>query len=165
MSRGVWSGLILVGLVAVVGGCNKGGGVSVLPASGTVNLDGKPLEGATVTFLPAGGGSPASGLTDAQGAFQLNTAGASEAGATVGSYKVSVSKKAGGPVDAPQTQEEGMKKMQEQMAGGMANLGKKPPEQKEEVPSMYTSPDTSGLTAEIKEGAENKFTFDLKSSG
>ena len=63
--------ILAVALAAV--GC--GGGTANV--SGVVTLDGKPVEGATVTFTPDskdGGGVGASyGKTDAQGRFSLRT--------------------------------------------------------------------------------------------
>ena len=83
----------IVGLVAValLGGC--GGGTPSV--SGVVTLDGKPVEGATVTFTPAsgdGGGVGGSyGKTDAQGRYSLKTVAADKAGAAVGKHKVTIS--------------------------------------------------------------------------
>ncbi len=47
-----------------------------VPVSGTVTLDGKPVEGATVTFHLVGDdkdGRPATGQTDKTGTFRLKT--------------------------------------------------------------------------------------------
>ena len=60
-----------------------------VPVSGTVTLDGKPVEGATVTFHLIGDdkeGRPATGQTDKAGAFRLKTG--NEDGARPGEYKV-----------------------------------------------------------------------------
>ncbi len=63
-------------LLTVVAGCNKGGSDAppLVPVSGTVTLDGKPLANASVTFLPVsstrGGRSPY-GFTGPDGRYEL----------------------------------------------------------------------------------------------
>jgi hypothetical protein len=66
-----------------------------VPVDGIVLLDGKALDGATVTFLPQGDhGRPASGWTDSTGAFQLTTFDKND-GAMPGEYRVVVKKTTG----------------------------------------------------------------------
>lgn len=60
--------------VLLLTGC--GGGASndlpdLVPVTGTVTQDGKPLSGAVVTFEPATGGGISAGLTDDAGKFEL----------------------------------------------------------------------------------------------
>ena len=50
-------------------------------------MDGKPLKGAYVEFVPAKGGRPAGGLTGEDGHYELAYS-ASDSGALVGSAKV-----------------------------------------------------------------------------
>jgi len=74
-------------------GCG-GSDFDMAPVSGTVTLDGKPLEGATILFIPvASGGSetgPASsGVTDAEGKFTLMGPGET-AGAVLGKHQVMI---------------------------------------------------------------------------
>jgi len=57
---------------------------------GTVTLDGQPLEGATVTFVPATGRA-SSGLTDAAGYYTLHYT-KTIAGATIGQHRVMIQK-------------------------------------------------------------------------
>src|SRR5687767_5188166 len=84
----------LVGLTVLLGataGCD--GRRTPVAVSGTVTLDGKPVEGATVTFHLVGDdteGRPATGQTDKTGTFRLTTGG--EDGARPGEYKVVVVK-------------------------------------------------------------------------
>ena len=79
--------LILAALIAAAG-CGKGEGP--VPLRGTVKLDGRPLQGATVHFIaPDPGGRDALGSTDADGAFRLSTFEPDD-GAFPGSYKVIV---------------------------------------------------------------------------
>ena len=82
---------------------------ALVPVSGQVLLDGDPIAGAKVVFLPqqlfATGGKlrrVAAGLTDEQGRFHLLTAG--QPGASPGKYWVLLSKPepaAGGPLNQP----------------------------------------------------------------
>jgi hypothetical protein len=65
-------------------GC--GGLVAV---QGEVTLDGQPLPNAKVMFMPAAGGRPAEGTTDAAGKFRLTTNSPHD-GAAAGEYVVSV---------------------------------------------------------------------------
>ena len=86
--------LPLIGLIVLVfaaAGCNSQR--TPVPVSGTVTLDGKPVEGATVTFHAVGNdkeGRPASGQTDKSGTFHLKTG--NEHGARPGDYKVVIIK-------------------------------------------------------------------------
>src|SRR5262249_28886803 len=72
------------------------GGTTVVPVSGKVTLNGKPLAGATVTFQPyykdkREAGPASSGETNAQGEFTLKLAGKNVNGAVIGEHKVSIS--------------------------------------------------------------------------
>ncbi len=68
-------------------GC--GGELKVAPVSGTVTLDGQPLERASVLFQPEGGGRPSFGVTDGNGYYTLSYS-MHEAGAEVGKAKVQI---------------------------------------------------------------------------
>jgi hypothetical protein len=86
-------GLLGVALVTALG-CGPEA-AKVVPVSGVVTLDGKPLAGATVTFSPvakpgetnAGDGS--AGKTDANGQYTLATT-RGVPGAQVGKHRVSI---------------------------------------------------------------------------
>jgi len=84
----------LVGLTVILcaaAGC--GSPRTPVPVSGTITLDGKPVEGATVTFHPLGDdkeGRPATGQTDKTGTFHLKTG--SGDGTRPGEYKVVIIK-------------------------------------------------------------------------
>jgi hypothetical protein len=84
--RTLW-GLLLAASAGVAGCGGQGKPVKV---NGVITLDGKPLPGATVTFLPAAeGGRSASGLTEANGSFNLTTFKPGD-GALPGEYKITV---------------------------------------------------------------------------
>ncbi len=78
--------LLVAGLTALAG-CGKGRGL--VPVSGTVLMDGAPLNKATITFVPDGGGELASGISDDAGRFFMVASGGGE-GVLPGNYKVTV---------------------------------------------------------------------------
>jgi hypothetical protein len=80
------SSFFLVAILTAVG-CGKG---SVSKVEGIVTLDGKPLPGATVSFVPVNKeGRPANGRTDSDGTFRLTTFRTDD-GALPGEYQVIV---------------------------------------------------------------------------
>src|SRR5437879_3692017 len=79
--------LLLSALVVTTVG--RGGQSKAVKVEGTVTLDGQPLPGATVSFMPVGNGRAASGRTDANGNFRLSTFRTDD-GALPGEYKVIV---------------------------------------------------------------------------
>lgn len=79
-----FAGLLLFSSLLITGcSSNQFGGVS-----GKVTLDGKPLRSATVEFSPAGG-SPAYGVTDDEGRYQLLWS-ADQQGAPLGTNRVRI---------------------------------------------------------------------------
>jgi hypothetical protein len=149
MMRGRW---ILAGLVAtVLPGC--GGGPTLVPVHGTVTINGKPLEGATVAFAPEQGNAvdtPGTDVTGPEGNYKLMYQGRS--GIAPGKYRVAISKleaKAG--VVIP----ENFKK--DPMMAKMAGLTK------ETLPDSATGQATEGSFArEVKDSGDNQFDFDVK---
>jgi len=93
-------GLALITLSLFFIGCG-GGGASDAPdlgqVSGVVTMDGKPLEGAMVTFEPTGAAA-SMGKTDAEGKFTLSYLNGKQ-GAAIGTHTVRVSVPS--PGDAP----------------------------------------------------------------
>ena len=78
--------LLLFPLFLASAGC---GNRSLSKVDGVVTLDGVPLQGALVSFVPVGQGRAASGLTDGDGYFRLTTFRTDD-GALAGDYKVIV---------------------------------------------------------------------------
>jgi hypothetical protein len=122
---GVAVALLLVGV-----GCNSNSPVSV---RGTVTLDGKPVEGALVLFLPEGTGRQASGQTGADGSFRLTTIDVND-GAFPGNYKVVVQYTEG--VVAPPAQN--MREAFEGLDKAKRTAKKTPP--KYVIPAKYSDP-------------------------
>ena len=84
-------------LLLALAGC-PGGGASrdlpdLVPAGGTVTLDGESLSGAQVAFVPVGStpGTACFGLTDASGRYEI-MADADHKGAPAGEFKVACTK-------------------------------------------------------------------------
>jgi hypothetical protein len=92
---GQGSQVLLVSLCLTLGivlaGCNSSG-LNLASVEGVVTLDDKPVPEAAGLFLPddPAMGPPASGTTDAEGRFTLNTV--NWPGAPVGSHKVAISR-------------------------------------------------------------------------
>ena len=78
-------GLLVLSLSII--GCGE---MKVAPVSGTVTLDGAPLDRASVMFLPEGGGRPSFGVTDENGEYTLAYS-MHEDGAEVGPCEVKIS--------------------------------------------------------------------------
>lgn len=86
---------LAIALVPLFSGCGEGG-PALVPVSGTVTINGKPLEGATVQFNPDlaanKDGRYAEDVTGPEGNYKLMTNGRS--GIVPGKYKVTISKAA-----------------------------------------------------------------------
>jgi hypothetical protein len=125
--------------LAAAFGCGNSDRPDTLPASGTVRYRGAPLADAQVTFIPTEGqGRQATAATDAEGKFHLGTYAEGD-GALSGKHQVTISKAMpeAGASDSPY------------------------PALKSVIPSTYSSPLTSPLVAEVKEGDNNEFLFEL----
>ncbi len=156
MRRMIRAGAVLVPLAmaaCMMWGCGPGS-IPTVEVSGTVTLDGKPLEGAMVGFYPASGGAPATGQTDSSGKFTLRV--------PAGKAKVSVSKtEAGGEAKVDQAAA-GAAPAGTALSGPPTAGGAPPAPPKSVVPAKYTNAETSGLTFEVKSGMA-PVTIELKS--
>jgi len=81
--------LAIVGLSAALTGCGGGPGVEIAPVSGRVTLDGRPVKGAYVEFIPKKGGRPSGGITDEEGRYTLQYS-LDDVGAVLGPARVLV---------------------------------------------------------------------------
>ncbi len=128
--------VVVVGLI--MAGC--GSGVTLVPVTGVVTLDGRTVEDAAVMFVPAGENLlPATGKTDAAGKFTLKTNG--KDGAMPGDYTVTVTAV---KVSGIGTEAGGV-------SGTVSAQG-----YKEEwlVPQGYSNPKSSGLSHPVRKGME-----------
>lgn len=136
-----WLPLILG---ATLVGCSSGSvNPNMVPVSGAVIYQGKPIAEANVAFHADEQGSFA--VTDSQGRFQLQSEQPGD-GAPPGDYHVSISKM---EITVPQFDE-----------GHPQYVPPPPP--KYVVPKKYADPRTSGLKATVERGKKNDFTFELK---
>jgi hypothetical protein len=130
-------------VVLIFGGCTGAEGPDTVAVTGTVTVNGSPLEGASVTFHPIEGSEnvlASQAVTDAAGRFRLAThvgGGRFKDGIVPGKYSVVVTK-----LDT---------------AAISSTLA--PP--KNLLPEKYDSPTTSGLSAEVSADKENDFKFSI----
>ena len=122
-------------IVLVSGGCGRSDLPELGTVEGTVKMDGQPLAGRQVQFLPEGGGRPGTGVTDEQGHYELvYTAGVE--GTNVGSNRVEITTI--WPEGEPQ------------------------PGERETIPPRYNT--NTELKADVQPG-HNTFDFELTSDG
>jgi len=152
-----WAGIGLLSALslAVIAGCGPSA-PSNRPktnvVTGKVTYQGAPVEGATVSFLPADPkGRGAVGRTDASGQYKLTTFGGGGDGAVAGSYRVTVAKTT--------TKSKLTEEQEKEYMGKGTPIP--PPDVTEGLPVKYKQDATSGLTADVKEGG-GTFDFELK---
>ncbi len=139
-------------------GCSGGGIAGLYPVSGTVTYLGKPVEGATVSFINKGEGRPATAVTKVDGSYQLYTLDSK--GALPGSYSVLVSKFEA--LSEEPNKDPGFDPVTGQdlsMEQSAANAGKRQAKAKELIPAKYGSQQTTPLTFDVQ---DSKNVFDLK---
>ncbi|MDR3197819.1 MAG: hypothetical protein LBU34_08140 [Planctomycetaceae bacterium] len=127
--------------------------LGVVPASGTVTLDGEVIEGASITFVPkpgTSGGQGVSAISDKNGHFSLGILQSGE-GAIPGIYWVSVIK----ITDiTPFTPEERVK---------LSDAGRPvKPVYRYEIPQKYENPKSSGIEIEIPDIGNQNIRLELK---
>jgi hypothetical protein len=140
--------LLVGGLLAVLGCSSRGSHLPrTVPASGVVTLDGKPVDGAQVVFVPAGDAKTgAFGITNASGKFSLR-AYDEKPGAIPGDYKVQVSKT-----------------VEVRLEGKKGSLdGGDPVRYDYGVPGKYTDAKKSGLTVTIPDSGASDIQLTLSS--
>jgi hypothetical protein len=121
-------GLLLAWFVVSVLGCGPSG-PTLVPVSGRVMLDGRPVADAAVGLIPIEGGPMASGVTNADGVFGLSTG--NKPGAVPGKHAVTVTK----------VEEIGYNKDGSVGPRGLRSVW--------HVPQKYSRRETSGLTATV----------------
>jgi hypothetical protein len=123
---------------------------NLVPVSGVITLNGEPLQGAVITFLPKAW-SPGLGETNAKGEFTVSSS--NRPGIAPGDYKVAISLLLS-PEGVPQG------------VGPRSSLT--PPQSlvaaKEILPREYTDLGSSKLTATVKPKGGH-FEFDVKAPG
>jgi hypothetical protein len=141
--------LVVVGLLSLEGCAHRL--PPVVPAHGTVLLNGKPLPNASVTFVPMleyfGAESNSTAVTDENGQFTLTCAYKNQPGAVVGTHVVLVT-------DPPLPDD--LRKEQDSRVRNdyRAKLGNRP------IPSDYSSVSKSPIKIEVKE-SQSEYKIEL----
>ncbi|MCL2005132.1 MAG: carboxypeptidase-like regulatory domain-containing protein [Planctomycetaceae bacterium] len=144
---------------AMVAGC--GGNPNLGQVTGIVTFNGDPVEGATVSFIPASpDGILAVGTTDAEGRYVLaapvQDAGVSR-GALQGTYNVTIRKTEVTPHPDSVLYQQGEITYNELMnrgGGGQSTI-------REVLPVRFNDVQRSGLQAEVVAQTQNVFDFAL----
>jgi hypothetical protein len=136
---------LLLALVAAAGCDSSAEGPQTFAVTGEVTLDGQPVAGADVAFLPdtnTPDTAPAQAVTDDSGRFEVVTifdqGRTTQAGMTPGTYGVQVTRLQRPPPSAGLSQ-------------APRNM----------LPKKYASPATSGLSAKVVPDQQNHFVFKL----
>jgi len=133
--------------LAAVGCGARGDALPREPISGTVTLDGAPLKSGSILFEPTAQGAVSSGGMIADGSFRVSR----NDGPIPGTYRVMIF--AAGAARAPAQPD--VVPGQETKSAASSRLGVGL------IPIRYNL--KTELTAEVKSGGPNTYTFDLKS--
>lgn len=149
--RRAFTTIAIILFTGALSGCGKGGPPkpAVVTAKGKIVLEGTPLAGARLFFIPEGtGAKDAAAASDASGNFELVTEGIP--GAVPGQYKVLVQhyvKPDGSPFALSQADADSGMDLDQFVAMGQAKLG---------IPKRYLSRDSTDLKVDIPAvGTEN----------
>jgi len=148
-------GFAWVLIAAAILGCGPSH-PDLVPVSGAVTFEGKPVVGAQVTFMAPGAARAAFAVTDAEGKFRLSTFGTDD-GAVVGNHTVTVAK----PTQSGSGQAMSPDDADAAYAAAMAQAAASPAV-KSELPAKYADAKTSDLTANVTASGANEFTFALE---
>jgi hypothetical protein len=129
----------VIALSAVLTGC--GGSNNEATVQGLVTLDGVPVSAGSISFVPSGGGTQAYAMSDDSGNYEAYTG--REPGLKPGPYRVTVVARQRPTTNQTET-------------GGPAPAGASI------TPRWYASPETSGLTFDVKPGS-NDINLELSS--
>lgn len=139
------AGITVVGSLLALAGC---GGDGLHYCRGQVTLDGQPLAGAALVFMPVAGGRPAQAVTDAEGRFEAWTFEPGD-GALLGEHHVTVSRVTIVGVQATEH--------------GLEGPSQGPVRTESSLPSRYGNAAISGLSAQVKPGEDNFVELALSS--
>jgi hypothetical protein len=154
-----WDVLRIAAIVmAIAQGCSSDSGRPKLaPVSGRVVYQGKPVEGAIVSFSAEGSPRVASGKTDSDGRYKLTTFDTND-GAPVGVHAVTIAKL---KTTAGPTQEINLDNPGEAYSKQMTTAAAGETVGEHELPAKYANPKESGLQRSVAEKGPNEFNFEL----
>lgn len=148
--------LLLLATLTCFSGCSDGvNRPQVVPVTGKVTWQGKPVQGATVVFFAPSSPRAARGETDAQGQFKLTTFNSND-GAVPGEHTITITKVKQAaptpPINLDNPGEAYTKAMTEAANAKIDN----------ELPSRYADPAQSGLVRTVTLEGPNDFGIDLE---
>ena len=148
-------------LLLLTAGC---GGVEdqkpTVPVEGTVAVNGQPLVGARVAFWTEGAPKAATGITDAEGKFQLSMYSLND-GAMVGTHKITVTKEdldsaANTAGSDPLSDPSAMTDMYNKSMDSAKD------DKDAEVPSIYSDRNKTPLSETVTEEGPNTFVLQIQ---
>jgi hypothetical protein len=149
-------------------GCAGGGGeeenYTLVPVTGKVLLDGKPLEGASITFNAADGNKPATDggdVTGVDGSFSAKYRNRS--GLAPGNYKITINRPKSAIAGRPLPPELVNDHFMASLAIDAAKKGKGSRKAADQ-PWPYEDPSRTPLSHEVSQGGDADLQFELKSS-
>lgn len=128
--------VVCAAVVCLSLGCGDGGGPQLGNVTGVITMNGTPVPGVNVTFIPEGKGSPSYGGTDKDGVYRLMF-NRQRTGAELGKHQVMIENR------EPETDDSGNR-----ILSGVIIT----------VPPKYSQPGT--LSTEVRSG-QNQVNFDL----
>jgi hypothetical protein len=155
MSLRTHGGYLFTLLAVVLTSC---GGKGTTPVRGVLTLEGTPVAGATVLFMPDGQdrGRPASGFTLSDGMFQLTTYNPND-GALPGKYRVLI-QKTDAAKDQRAAERSAMERAKAKFEGKSLQGVRKPT-----LPAVYAKFDTTPLRCTVP--LTGVVTLDLHKDG
>jgi hypothetical protein len=141
-------GCFLATSVIVGASCSHGNALGTVPVGGKITYNGKPVEGAIVTFVGEGDVRTATGKTMTDGTYQLMTL--DSLGAMPGTYSVLVDKAEVLPAPKAESMEEAAR-----------NANKPLPKPKKLLPAKYGDAGKTPFNIEVKRGAKNNIDLQL----
>ena len=142
-------------------GCGADNPYGAVAVKGTVTVDGKPMDGITISFNPVSGdGMNAGGMTDKQGKFVLTTGGAPfGTGAVPGEYNVTFAKVSNSGSEQPQ---QSVDEYNAQIAAGGRRSSGPMSRVIHHIPEKYSKSTTSDIKPVLVElKGKNTFDFEL----
>ena len=143
---------------AAIAGCSDVGIPGLYPVGGRVTYEGKPVNGATISFVGRGTERPATAISKGDGTYDLYTL--DSRGAMPGNYNVVVTKIEAPPDWANKVSGFDAAGKDLSMEQSAANVGKPIPQSKQILPAKYGNQSTTPLIFEVKNSVEN--VIDLK---
>ena len=146
-------------LVLAASGCGRKG--KPIPVRGTVTLDGQPVVGAAVNFIPEGGnGVPAYAETKEDGVFELTTYTLGD-GAMAGDYAVTITWEEPLP-PAFRPREGGLTKAQLARKLELEEQRRKKMAHQVNIPEVYGHPAQTPLRQKVPPSGKVEFNLDSK---